>query len=666
MKFTKSLCPHTNFEKSPSCFYYCKKCSATKIIPFPKILNKKNNDIFCKPSEYCFNYEINIIQLIKNQINDDEMNFVNYKEALDNYNKTKNNSETNDSGSCNTEKKLEVSSEDSSYINDNNSIENENLQMLDLFYKNRKDILYHIEYLCKKYNKSKKCFYFSMTLIEKYFKIIVAKDVSNYEMDLIINAFFILAYKYAESDNKYFIRYKSFKPFFNKVKNLNGEDLKRAEILCLQILEYDLNITTIFDLLNMVLSAGIVLEKEINDFNVLSKIYNDCFYLLNCCFRENDIILEHSLSEIVFSIVYLVRKKNNIIYNTEKLFQKLYNIELKKYLNCINHISSIFYKGETINNKILVLKDDIKDNTNNNAKKLKFDVDNNFKETLKDIPLKKENEKTSNSSLHENNIKSIAFSSSKDKTLKSTKNIIIKGQLSNKIMSQNIKEPNIDNKNKNNSLIFDCPINRKNSEKFKLKPLKLGMLNSTKNLFNSKFEIDSHNNNIRIINSNNEIIKIVYKSPSNKITKLNKNLSKYVDYLRGTIKNNNFKNKKLNNIKSSSYILESNSKNNNNISNNKNTINIFKMKREIKNDLDEQFLDDIKSARIKKIHYSSINATKNKSIIQDDLNGNNNRRKLRFGSNLNKEGKSNIFKIVNKIYKNLDKGNIKLPLINNK
>ena len=297
---------------------------------------------------------------------------------------------------------------------------------------------------------------------------------------------------------------------------------------------------------------------------------------------------------------------------------------------------------------------------------MKFDVDNNFKETLKDIPLKKENEKTSNSSLHENNIKSIAFSSSKDKTLKSTKNIIIKGQLSNKIMSQNIKEPNIDNKNKNNSLIFDCPINRKNSEKFKLKPLKLGMLNSTKNLFYSKFEIDSHNNNIRIINSNNEINKIVYKSPSNKITKLNKNLSKYVDYLRGTIKNNNFKNKKLNNIKSSSYILESNSKNNNNISNNKNTINIFKMKREIKNDLDEQFLDDIKSVRIKKIHYSSINATKNKSIIQDDLNGNNNRRKLRFGSNLNKEGKSNIFKIVNKIYKNLDKGNIKLPLINNK
>ena len=102
---------------------------------------------------------------------------------------------------------------------------------------------------------------------------------------------------------------------------LDISHLKRAEILCLQILEYDLNITTIFDFLNLVLSAGIVLEKEINDFNVLSKIYNDCFYLLNCCFRENDIILEHSLSEIVFSIVYLVRKKNNIIYNTEKLFQ---------------------------------------------------------------------------------------------------------------------------------------------------------------------------------------------------------------------------------------------------------------------------------------------------------------------------------------------------------
>ena len=158
MNFTKSSCPHIKFEKSFLSIYACKNCSTTQIISLPKILKKKNHDIFCKPLEYCFNYEINIIELIRNQIYEDEKNFVNYKKPLENLNKSIDDSsnkvlDLNDSFCSNKDDESIVDSS----ANSEKSDENEFLNSLNIYYKNRKDILSQIKNLCNKYSSSKYC-----------------------------------------------------------------------------------------------------------------------------------------------------------------------------------------------------------------------------------------------------------------------------------------------------------------------------------------------------------------------------------------------------------------------------------------------------------------------------------------------------------------------------
>ena len=71
-----------------------------------------------------------------------------------------------------------------------------------------------------------------------------------------------------------------------------------------------MNIPTILNLLELVLSAGIILDKETNNFNIISKIYSDCLNLLDYCFNDDNIMLEYPISEIVFSIIKLI-----IIFN---------------------------------------------------------------------------------------------------------------------------------------------------------------------------------------------------------------------------------------------------------------------------------------------------------------------------------------------------------------
>ena len=138
MNFTKSCCNH-KFEKSSLSTYICKNCSTIQLNSIPIVLKKKNNDIFCKPYEYCYNYEINIIELIKNKIKDDENNFRNYKKELE---KIEN---INDTESNNYEKDIEESSEVSSSDSENTNNDNCYLYSFNIYYKNRKKILSHIK-----------------------------------------------------------------------------------------------------------------------------------------------------------------------------------------------------------------------------------------------------------------------------------------------------------------------------------------------------------------------------------------------------------------------------------------------------------------------------------------------------------------------------------------
>ena len=662
MIFSKSLCIHSKFEKSFLSIYSCKNCSVTQVM---SLLKKKNNDIFNKPKEYCFNYEINIIQLIRNKILHDEKTFINYKSLLENLkqkknfisNKDKNYDDINDSIDEIIDKE-EENYEDSSYkskIDESNS-ENNFLESLNIYYNNRIEIIFYIKRICNKFNASKNCFFLTMALIEEFFKLSDNKNINDYQIDLIINAIFILAFKFVDTDSEYYLCYKSFKTFFYKEKkHIKQSDLRMAEIQCLEILEYNLNIFTIFDFLEMVLSSGIVLEKESFNFNIISKIYNDCFNLLDFCFGENDIMLEHSLSEIVFSIIHLVRKQNNLIYKIEKYFSKIYNIELKEYLNCIKHISSIYYKNENLSNNLLSLKDKRKKKIIMiKEKNYKYDddienIDNN--QLLKEKFNKNENEKASVSCLYDsgeiNKINKKIFNNNSS-IMSNPFNFSKSKSLDNKIIDL-LKEKNRENLNKKNSILIENSINPNNKDKDKviLKPIKQSIFNSSRNLDNSRYNnISNNNSSISTYNNsknNNELKNKFYKNSSYfSSIDINKSASKYLYYLRDSINSNNSKNNSilyLNKNKSCNNIFELNPK-----INNKKLINSFKKSFEIKDKTNNNEL----SVKNKLNYYINSNIKNNETNNEE---------------NKNIKGKNNIFQIIKKIYNNINKDNIKLPLI---
>ena len=71
-----------------------------------------------------------------------------------------------------------------------------------------------------------------------------------------------MAYKFIDIDSDIIIKYKSFKTsFYKEKKYINVNDLKITEVQCLEIYKYNLNIIIILNLLDFVLSSGIVLEK---------------------------------------------------------------------------------------------------------------------------------------------------------------------------------------------------------------------------------------------------------------------------------------------------------------------------------------------------------------------------------------------------------------------
>ena len=683
MNFTKSSCPHIKFEKSSISVYSCKQCSTTQLLTMRKVLKKKHNDIFLKPNEYCFNYEINIIELIKNQIYYDEKNFKNYKEALENLNRKdldiNKNNEINDSIYSD---KGQEKSEESSYSSEKTKNENDFLYSLNIYYQHRMDILTQIKRLCNKHSRSKYCYYLTITLIEEFFKISDSQKINNYQMDLIINAIFILVYKYIDSDNDFDINYKNFKTFFDKGrKHIKVNDLKIAEIQCLQILEYNLNILTILNFLELLLSSGIILEKETNNFNIITKIYSECLNLLDFCFNEKDIMLQNSMSEIIFSIIYLVRKKNNLIYNIEKYFTKIYGIELKKYINCIKHISSIYYKSENIYKNIFVFNEERKEFllNNNSEKKFKFDINNNNINEYKNIfkPIFKRNIRSfSNKNLNSyDNKNKISFLPSKSKS----NSIIINQEKNNnpcniKIFQYNIKEKEKEkekekdkekekeNLNKNNS-IFDYPIINKNitNDKIILKPLKHKIYQSSRNFINIRYKSISNTNSTistynNSNNNNNEIKnKLIKNSSIISNIDINRHSIKHFSSLRDSINSNNSKNNLIK-VSSSNNLLESIS-NLNNISNSiKLSNDDIRKSFELQNKNKNKLIESNELTGKKEINYNYYNSNNKK-----DFNIRN-KQNIRININLNKVCKKNLFKLNNKIF-NINEGNIKLPLI---
>ena len=311
-------CGHNNLEKINNNIYICKDCSLIRMIE----LNNNKKLLLSKCNDYNIKNEINIFQLTKNAINF----YNNYQIKSDN-------------------KKL-----------DNIFTKNSSLYL-----KYRIKLINHIYNLCSEIKSTYECFFLSVLLLD----ILIYKlkyQITNYQLDLLSTICFIISKKFVEKDKFKLEDYNSYLTICHSPqKFINSKDLIISEIEILKILNYDLNIPSSYTILKYMFLCGIIFENEIDSINYVN-IYDECLDLLSFCNNNNEIGFNFNPVIIVFSIIYIIRKKYKL-NNTDTLnLFSIFNIKFCQIKECVKLISNLYFdkndKKSThiINNKKIIRK----------------------------------------------------------------------------------------------------------------------------------------------------------------------------------------------------------------------------------------------------------------------------------------------------------------------
>ena len=312
-------CIHNDLEKLNEHIYICKNCSLIRMIELKKNNENKYNSKFLlsKDDYYNIKNEINILDLTKNALN-----------------------MTNDFFAFNTEK---------ADIFKNNST---------LYLKFRDKIINHIYNLCSEIKSSYDCFYLSILLLD----ILIYKlnsTISNYQLDLYSTICFIISKKFIEKDELKREEYNQYLTICHSPqKFINSKDLILSEIECLKLLKYQINIPTSFTIMKYMFICGIIFENEISQ-NEYSNIYDECLDLLLFCNNNKEIAFYFNPVLIVFSVIYLIRKKYKLKFiDTLDLFS-LFDIKFSQIKQCVKLISNLYFnknelKNNNIDNKIII------------------------------------------------------------------------------------------------------------------------------------------------------------------------------------------------------------------------------------------------------------------------------------------------------------------------
>ena len=285
----KKECFHNHLLKYKNNIFICKKCCCFCY------QSKNKFHAFIKPIEYNLNYEVYFPEII---------------------NKLKE--------KCN---------------NDNS------LKFNDLYKKNRIKIVNYLKNLSKKNinNNNLNVFYLSMTLIDKLNKNI--PKITNEILDYISCSCFILSRKFIDIDKNLKINYNVFKTILSEGKYLNPNKLREYETFVLQKFSYNLLFPSTFTILNYVFFGGFIIKQEIEERKeIINKIYESSIQLLNKCLENDEISENFSKFQIVFSVIFIIRKNFNLnIEKSKKIIKKFYNIHFNYYEECVNFILKTFF-----------------------------------------------------------------------------------------------------------------------------------------------------------------------------------------------------------------------------------------------------------------------------------------------------------------------------------
>jgi len=302
----KIACDHQNLEKMNDNIYICHNCSLIRMIKYKN--NKQNNEktkLLLSKNNYYYNIknEINIFHLTKNIIDSKNDYYPHNKEKAEIFQKNKT-----------------------------------------LYLKFRNKLINHIHNLCSEINSTYDCFYLSILLLD----ILMHKlnyIISNYQLDLFSTICFIISKKFIEKDKMKAEKYNQYLTICHSPqKFINSKDLILSEIECLKLLKYNINIPTSFTIMKYMFICGIIFEEEIS-IKEYSKINEECLNLLLFCNNNNEIAFYYNPVLIVFSVIYIIRKKYKFKFmDTLDLFS-LFDIKFNQIKECVKLISKLYFNN---------------------------------------------------------------------------------------------------------------------------------------------------------------------------------------------------------------------------------------------------------------------------------------------------------------------------------
>ena len=223
------------------------------------------------------------------------------------------------------------------------------------YLKLRKKTILMLKDISINYCLSDKSYHLAISLLDKIYLKIKALN----EINIIAIFCLILSAKFIENDPL-----KSSlleKNYCNKISS----NYKSDEIYILKLLDYNLNFTTAYDILKLILTQqNILFDGE--EKNYKFSIYHMAIVYLNKLV-ENDIILSLNPIEISFGIIQLIRKRLKLIPEKKEIYSFFFKDTNKNFSN----VYVIFYQ-------LFCKKNKGKEN-----KKKDYELEKNYQQILK-------------------------------------------------------------------------------------------------------------------------------------------------------------------------------------------------------------------------------------------------------------------------------------------
>lgn len=203
------------------------------------------------------------------------------------------------------------------------------------YLKIRQKIIREMKQIAQSYSLENQTFFLSVAYLDKICEKIT---VFNYDEIKGISVFcIILASKFYETS------YVGMQ-IENDYKSKLSSNYKSDEIYILQLLDYKLNIVTVYDILNQIKSVGFVFQAENFPHKKLNMLYNQVDKMA-MAFIDNKSFIDHTPKQIAFAIIGFLRNSFNLESFSLPL-KLIFNLNIKnfdqEYMDGYNKIKNCF------------------------------------------------------------------------------------------------------------------------------------------------------------------------------------------------------------------------------------------------------------------------------------------------------------------------------------